>query len=93
MYVCLLLIKKGESLSIAKGHYWDNPIQFVYCPLSIPIFWKDLYQGCIKLHISPPGVGGGNYIKLVGKKIKWGRGRKKREGKKEGLKGKGKRKA
>jgi len=49
-------------------------------------------QGCIKFPIPPPW-GGGNRIKLLGKKIKWGRrkeegkkgrGGKKRRGRKKG---------
>ena len=50
-------------------------------------------QGCIKFPIPPPG--GGNRIKLLGKKIKWGRRKwkgKKGKGREEGKgkkKGKG----
>ena len=42
-------------------------------------------QGCIKVPFPPPG---GNRIKLLGKKIKWGRREGKREGRRRGWEGK-----
>ena len=65
---------------------------------SIKIRLKCLYhsynkQGCLKLHIShsPPGpIGGVDNIKLVGKKINWGKG-KREEGRGKREEGRGKR--
>ena len=89
---------KVESFKISWGGYAPPPLVVEEASKGLlgKNIWgwgKEKMQGCIKFPFPPPW-GGGNRIKLLGKKIKWGRrkgegkkGREREEGKGKGREG------